>query len=435
MNVKYVEVFMNRACLNLAKFLYVCLFVIFSSINVKASEKFEAYFQNVINYRVSIWDNKEEVDFDKVENKSDLIPETLIKLSPSLSHFLDKWKKSSSSYIETLFDANLGGIAEKICEEIQKKEKLPEGENILLEIYKGKSPEINQKKFSEDFINLAYRVANDCKNIDMVKKLYPLTGVEKKEETLKKENPQTFSLEINYIHEPYWSYNLSQIQGYAHRIVEKIKPHFIDKKSIIKDEKGTFVLSNKEKIEVRKVSFGYVLPNLYLKKRFEDEKDKKRGVAKLFIIPKGKNAKFTFKMPYVSRPSQTMHLEFGDSGNNPLQVLTDDFDVYQERIEGNGEVFDKAFLDVGHRDLNAVQIITSQTDNRKYLIDTKEQKNFFIPFFSPFSDDYKGYPKLDIKDDNTFADWIKKNQKIVYKAKVLNFSPGVIFVNASVPIE
>ena len=75
-----------------------------------------------------------------------------------------------------------------------------------------------------------------------------------------------------------------------------------------------------------------------------------------------------------------------DVGNNPLQVTSDDFDIYQEYIEGDGELGNQAFSDYGHMDFAAKQVIKNSKDGKLYLIDTKEQKNFFLPMFLSYED-------------------------------------------------
>ncbi len=76
----------------------------------------------------------------------------------------------------------------------------------------------------------------------------------------------------------------------------------------------------------------------------------------------------------------------GTQGLNPVQVISEDFDVYQEYISGQGTIGDRSFASYGHADFNATQIIKSEKDGKKYLIDTKETKSFFPKFETPFDD-------------------------------------------------
>lgn len=471
---------MNLKLWHNTRSIFICLLIVFFSMNLlgtpqsfamqatpeKSAMNFEDYFKRVIEYGVyPLWDfermsYKETIRYSGIEDKYEgsladvqTIVQNLIKLTPSLSHFYDKMEHSPHTYLEILFGVNFGWLAEEICSKIKEtKEKLPEEYEILLKIYRGESPENNFSTYSVDFINLAYKVANNTKNINMVKKLYPLSGVEEKEAALKKSNPEIYSPEMNYIHEPYWSYNLIQLQDYGERIIDKISPYFVKKRfkngqsvAKLKQDNGkeiTYVAASDGAIQVRQVSFGYVLPNLYLKKRLADENDQTRAVARIFLVPKKKDVKFTFKMPYTEFgiDMDTKKLQYITTSDNPLQVLSEDFVVYQEWIGGEGKRGNREFIDLGHRDFNAPQIIKSYGDDKSYLIDTKEEKNFFVPYFSPFEDDFtkdKKFPYQDygIKDNQTFKKWKEKNQAVVYDAKMLHFDPRVIFVDVTVHIE
>jgi hypothetical protein len=225
-----------------------------------------------------------------------------------------------------LFVLDLVWITEKICNHIKEVEGvLPLKYEFLLQIQKGISPEIDFSEFDATFLHCAYRVANNAGNLEMVKKLYSYAGIEEKEKKLKESSPHTYSSDLNYIHEPYWSYNLLELQQYGERIIKKIEPLFIDEKSVGEDEEGKFVVVKDEKIYVRTALFGYVLPNLYLKKRLEDQKLEHLAVPRLFIIPKNKNIEFKFKMPYANTPGKSKNLKIGDAGNNSLQVSSESF--------------------------------------------------------------------------------------------------------------
>lgn len=117
-----------------------------------------------------------------------------------------------------------------------------------------------------------------------------------------------------------------------------------------------------------------------------DENDQTRAVPRIFLVPKKANVKFTFKMPYAQDADMMdlKKLKYGDSGDNPLQIYSEDFIVFQEFIPGSGHIGDQSFMKLGHRDRNAVQIIKSIKDGKEYLIDTKEMKNFFSSIFFTF---------------------------------------------------
>jgi hypothetical protein len=192
-----------------------------------------------------------------------------------------------------------------------------------------------------------------------------------------------------------------------------------------------------ELIKTRKVDFGYVLPNLYLKERLANDNDTKRSVARIFLKPKSETVKFKFKMPYAPPFFALSEKELchGDGSENPLEVMTQDFDVYQEWIEGSDQPGNKIFGDLGHRDNGPVQIIRSNKDEKQYLVDTKEKKNFFAPHFSPYND-YFLYTSLNeqfgINDNEDYETWKKTCRTHIYDVKSLHFDPRVIYVEVNV---
>lgn len=354
----------------------------------------------------------------------ELVTQKLINFC-DIPNFIEKIdSKDLFIILDELFDKNLPYIAERIYNETKSRQEseFPPKYDLLLRIYKGEDLDLTGYYESEDFLKQAYRVANGAGNMPMVKKLYKISGAEKRYNQLKMENIDTYSPEVNYIHEPYWSYNLFQLQEYGHRIVEKLKPYFVEESSIKYTNKKLGnrqifeVKSGKDKVLTRKVPFGYVLPNLYLKDKLKDSK--KYGVARLFIVPKGKIIKFTFKMPYYASSSFRVKT---DPGLNPLVILSESFDVFQEVFE-EGETLSgiRDFESYGHRDFNAHQVFQDQ-DGKRYLIDTKEEKNFFVPFWDPTKPQFTGN---DIKQ-----------QRIVKEAKSLNFDPRVGMINISVNFE
>jgi hypothetical protein len=428
-------------------------------------EAFKAYFKQITHYGVTLGFGEEFIDFEQekwgkvkrfidrkkilsekkpltTSEKKDVVFENLIKLAPSLSHFYVSREDSQYTYLEELFEINLGAVAEKICFKIKEGgEELPPTYEILLKIYQGENLDHDFTSYSLDYINLAYKTANHSRNINMVNKLFLFSNVKAEAEYIKAYRP---SLYLEYIHEPYWSYNLPQLQDYGSRIIEKIKPYFVSKDKLKNKEmeKINCVCSEEGEIQVRKVPFGYVLPNLYLRKRIEEAKDVSRAVPRIFLFPKGEDVKFSFRMPYAPDCDymDMQELKWGDTGSNPMAVLSDDFVVYQEWIDGEGDVGDQAFMSLGHRDFNAVQIIKSNTDSKSYLIDTKEQKNFFAPCFSPFGYDYPFFPENLIKeegitDEKTYNKWKRVSRALVYEAKKLHFDPRVIVVDVTIPLR
>lgn len=428
-------------------------------------ENFEDYFKKIIQYSIDsalvadlkdpyIYSYSDSIYLERTSDSIEDVPQKLVSLSPSLLIFFEKMGNSEYSYLEILFLNNLGSVAEEICANIRESNiKLPKEYEILCKINHGESLEVDANAYSSDFINLAYKVANNVKNVEMVKKLYPLTGVAEKEEALKKSHPEIYK---NYIHEPYWSYNLLQLKEYGDRIINKISPYFVNEDAVLEKDKSTFVISNDEEVRVRKVPFGYVLTNIYLKKCLADKNDASRAVPRIFIvpkgkdiIPKGKDIKFQFKMPYTKDGyyRDEKRLETENTGKNALEVLSNDFIVYQEHIPGSGKRGDRRFMDLGHRDFNAVQIIDSEKDHKAYLVDTKEQKNFFAPVFAPNFLSQKELPQeytyfcdfpyqdYGIQDEETYRKWKQRNRKVVYDAKTLNFEPRIIYVDVNVHID
>ncbi len=406
---------------------------------------FQNYFDKIIRYNVepnTWWDAyTDQQRFHKINITEKEISQKLIKLAPSLSFFDDKMEGSEHTYLELLFRNNLNFVAEEVCTTInESNEKIPGKYEILLKISQGESPEINLKTVSIDFISLAYIVANNSKNISMVKRLYPLTDIEKKAESIKQSCPGIYD-NVNSVHEPYWSYNMEQLQAYGDRISKRLSPYFVTAKSVLKNKNGTFIYFGNEEIKVRTIEeFGYVLPNLYLKERLANEKDNDRAVAKLFLLPKGKKVNFKFKMPYAPTSSGMAKkvLQHGSGSNNPLEIMSKDFIVYQEWIDGKGQTGNTTFEDLGHRDSGPIQIIKSNKDYRDYLIDTKERKNFFAPYFSPYNEDYTLYKnfhdQFSITSQEDYKLWKQNSQAVIYDAKKLHFDPRIIYVEVEVDL-
>jgi hypothetical protein len=322
--------------------------------------------------------------------------------------------------LEELFYVNLGTIANQICDHFSKSEKLPQDIEILRQIYHGHHLQIHKGQFPEDFLKIAYRVANQANNYAMVEELYILAGIKELENKIKEMSPETFSVELNYIHEPYWSYNIAQLKHYAQRIIEKFRPHIISPDQILKEEKSTFITTHDgKKTRVRKIEgqFGRILPNLHLGQVLEH--NPVLGVPKIFLLPRNlnKGLDLIFHMPYISFFPNMELKDMGpadDPGFNAIQVLCDDFEIFQEYIEGQGVPGDTSFAGLGHLDFNATQVVQTSS-GKKYLIDTKESKNFFVPFLSPSPKDRNGKK-------------VSKHREVVFDAKSLNFDPRVIFV-------
>jgi hypothetical protein len=190
------------------------------------------------------------------------------------------------------------------------------------------------------------------------------------------------------IHEPYWEKNQQSLKDYAKKIIKTISPYVITEGDL--DRANKQVRSNGEYIKVRSVDeFGRVLPNIFLRQVLAKVGDEKRAVPKIFLLPKkDANIAFEFLLPH-----RTMSC---NSGFNCIQVLSNSFEIFQEYIEGEGLVGDQSFYPYAHFDFNAKQIIDNKIDGKKYLIDTKEGKNFFLPQFSPYQESYLAYWLLKI---------------------------------------
>lgn len=190
-------------------------------------------------------------------------------------------------------------------------------------------------------------------------------------------------------------------------------------------------LQNKEgqRKYVREVPFGYVFPNIFLKRQLLKLNDPHRAVPEIFIVrrdPKKTTANFIFKLPASSTGEQAglFYIEgLNDVGSNVLSVDSNDFVIYQEYVEGNGVRNDHTFDSLGHADFNAVQIIRSNIDGKKYLIDTKMEKDFFLPIFYPFVNNFcEGCKDLSFCKKGYGDNFDKKHaQKIAMTSKSINF--------------
>jgi hypothetical protein len=346
------------------------------------------------------------------------IPQKIINLANNASDLYTK-KIDNKTYLELLFYNSLGWIADEICQKIMDKgAHLPKQYDVLRKINKGEHVKISPKDYPQDFLRLAFRVANDANNLAMVVDLYPLSGVGEEIEHYRNAHPKIFSEAGNFVHEPYWSYNLAQLHGYGHRLMKKLKPYFVDRASIIQEDTKIFILSGPDKIRVRKVRFNYVLPNLYLKNLLEREEPEHLGVAKVFLVPKQPTIKFTFIMPYPIDASGKLYE--GTRSDNPMGVESYDFEVFQEIIDGQAIANQRDFERYGHRDFGNYQIIISSANHKRYLIDTKENKNFMVPYLT--SD--KNYRET--KSDEL--------HRVIYTVKSWNFDPRVVFVDVDVKL-
>jgi hypothetical protein len=68
-------------------------------------------------------------------------------------------------------------------------------------------------------------------------------------------------------------------------------------------------------------------------------------------------------------------------------------------------------MEFGHRDLNADQMVFNK--DKVYLFDTKEQKNFFVPFLSPFlfeTEELMIAEKYHVNKNN-YEEWKKKKSR------------------------
>ncbi len=380
-------------------------------------------------------------DERKINNKD--IPDILIQNSNNFEFFNEPYHDETFlTCLDLLFYNDLGWMAEEICKKMdEKKIELPDMTQAFLEIYQGKELNLEPEECSFIFIEVAYRIANQAGNFPMVENLYTLLSEEKttlkeKVDDFREKHKETYSKALNYIHEPYWGYNIVEIRAYAQRMMEKMAPFFVKGKYKISENGKLFnlITTEWEAFKVRKVPFGYVFPNLYLQEKLKDSK--RLGVPRLFIIPKSKTIHFKFKMP-IGYQNHIMGVS--DTGNNTLEVLTDDFEVYQEYIDGKGVPGSYSFAIYGHRDIGPlkVQSVRSKKDDKEYLVDTKERKNFFVPFFSPFENDYYDYKNLgeEIKNRNEYARWKEMHQKIVYEAKIINFYEGEGIVDITLEQE
>lgn len=148
-------------------------------------------------------------------------------------------------------------------------------------------------------------------------------------------------------------------------------------------------------------------------------------------LKKLNNALFCAKHRFTSQQKARMLIRFllphhtmsCNSGFSCIQVLSNSFAIFQEYIEGEGYVGDQSFFPYAHFDFNAKQIITNKHDGKKYLIDTKEGKNFFLPQFSPYQESYLAYWLLKIgreipQDAKALNVWRDKQRSLmIYRAE------------------
>lgn len=410
---------------------------------------FDGLYRAVLGYEVDGWNLRTTKYYpeDDSLDKEERVVRALISLSGNrLSRFLQKDREhpQALSPLEELYYKDLGHMAEQICDHFSKVTHLPPEILFLRQIYRRQVVKISKEVDSKDFLKAAYRVANQANNYPMVKELYSPSGVQESFSEFERSSPALLSPELNPIHEPYWMYNIVQLKAYGERIIGTIKPYYISQEQV-RDEgaNGIFITSHDEKIVVRKVGFGSVLPNLYLKRHLKH--NTRLGVPRIFILPRNKKTEvtFTFLMPYSKTGKP--YIVTGNTGYNPMQVFCDSFEVYQEYVQGTGNVGDRAFLPYGHVDFNAIQVVVDKAGKR-YLIDTKEQKNFFPPYLSPFSDFnpsdahlmgiIKAYGKKHLPEEKNeqkiFEAWKKDQQRIIFLSKSLNFDPRMIYVTVQV---
>lgn len=237
--------------------------------------------------------------------------------------------------------------------------------------------------------------------------------------------------ELTYIHEPYWRYNPEQLREYGKRIIQKISTCFVDPVAIQQDpaRKSYSVLHEGKPVIVRRVTeFGRVLPLMYLQEVLSHQKSADLAVPKLFIVrDPSKPISFKFHMPYLKEGQSRMAI---DCANNSLQVDSDSFEIYQEYIEGSGSVGDRSFSPYGHSDFNAKQVLNSDGDGKKYLIDTKESKNFFSPATNPIAGSIFAYWHVKSgrplpQDEASFRSWQLKQQEIMLLEKGFNHPIGL----------
>jgi hypothetical protein len=141
--------------------------------------------------------------------------------------------------------------------------------------------------------------------------------------------------------------------------------------------------------------------------------------------------------------SQEMGEQVKSMMKNPIKITLDANGVITT-IKGN-EKFEAAnsnnaggglekgeLLDVFFKVSKTVNLNDTWEDK----VDTKEEKNFFIPFLSPFSSEYLYLPKeCGINDSNTCEKWSEKNRNIVYESKGMHFDPRIIFIDVTVPLD
>ncbi|MCS5708227.1 hypothetical protein CC99x_004850 [Candidatus Berkiella cookevillensis] len=268
-----------------------------------------------------------------------------------------------------------------------------------------------------------YIQANLDGNLEIVASLYESSGILHEQEKLRKASPGLYSTDMNYIHEPYWSYNFPQLKAYGQRIVKRIQPYFIDE-TLVNTANGEVNVKG-EKIKVRPIrEFGRVLPLLYLQEQLAKTNKSNLAVPRLFIVPNNvEDVHFNFSLPYLDKEHRRLVL---DSGSNILTVESDSFTIYQEYIEGSGYVGDMSFMYYGHTDFNAKQVIKSKKTEKNYLIDTKEGKNFFIAPFNPMKDGFYSYWYMNAgrslpQNPDEFQKWQLTQQTLILRAKALHF--------------
>lgn len=343
--------------------------------------------------------------------------------------------------IELLFLNDQSEIAIKIISNIDKN--FLKKEWLILKLIVEGRTDINTEELDKKFLLTLYKVANNSNNMEMVKKLHDISGAHEMQNRLKVGNPIIFSDEANYIYKPFWSFNIFQLQAYASEMIEEMKPLFISENEIKKSDEA-FYIKNKEgqRKYVRKVPFGYVFPNIFLKHQLLELNDPHRAVPEIFIVrrdPKKTTANFIFKLPASSTGEQAglFYIDgINDVGSNVLSVDSNDFVIYQEYVEGDGHPKDQEFASLGHADFNAVQIIKS--GKKSYLVDTKRQKNFFDPMFFPtadkeFCDIFTDLPFCKKGYGNNFDK--KHAQKIVMTSKSINFDLRKKFFSVTLELK
>jgi len=228
----------------------------------------------------------------------------------------------------------------------------------------------------------------------------------------------TLASERLLIHEPYWEENEKSLEIYAKRLLKTISSHLIEENQI--DRPNKQILYGNERVSVRKIGeFGRVLPNIFLEHVLVSTDNNSKAVPRIFLyIKEGTSISFEFLLPH--------HNMRCDSGHNCIQVKSDSFEIFQEYIDGDGDVGDKSFFPFGHADFNARQIITSKRDGKKYLIDTKEEKNFFLPQLSPYKESFSSYWLFKIgrrvpQNEVSFHLWQLEQRKLMIRNAKKNF--------------